>query len=45
MNRRIATALTGGTVLLTALTACGESGSSSAGGGESTPAGGGDTMT
>ncbi|MCZ2818937.1 hypothetical protein O2V63_01150 [Modestobacter sp. VKM Ac-2977] len=44
MNRRIATALTGGTVLLTALTACGESGSSSAGGGESTPAGGGDTI-
>ncbi|WP_052090968.1 glycine betaine ABC transporter substrate-binding protein [Modestobacter caceresii] len=44
MNRRIATALTGGTALLTALTACGESGSSSAGGGESTPAGGGDTI-
>ncbi|WP_206330619.1 glycine betaine ABC transporter substrate-binding protein [Modestobacter sp. KNN46-3] len=44
MNRRIATALTGGTVLLTALTACGESGSSSAGGGESIPAGGGDTI-
>ncbi|MCZ2817587.1 glycine betaine ABC transporter substrate-binding protein [Modestobacter sp. VKM Ac-2984] len=44
MNRRIATALTGGTALLTALTACGESGSSSAGGSASTPAGGGDTI-
>lgn len=44
MNRRITTALTGGTVLLTALTACGESGSSSAGGSGSTPAGGGDTI-
>ncbi|MCZ2810658.1 MULTISPECIES: glycine betaine ABC transporter substrate-binding protein [unclassified Modestobacter] len=44
MNRRIATTLAGGTVLLTALTACGESGSSSAGGSGSTPAGGGDTI-
>ena len=45
MNRRIAMALTGATVLLTALTACGESGSSSAGGsaGES-GGGGGDTI-
>jgi glycine betaine/choline ABC-type transport system substrate-binding protein len=32
MNRRIATALTGATVLLTALAACGESGSSSSAG-------------
>lgn len=39
-------ALTGATVLLTALTACGESGSSSAGGsaGESSSGGGGDTI-
>lgn len=49
MDRRIAlprivTALTGATVLLTALTACGESGSSSSGGAGSSGAGGGDTV-
>ena len=46
MNRTMATALTGATVLLTALTACGESGSSSAGGSASgsSPAEGGDTI-
>ena len=46
MNRRIAMALTGATVLLTALTACGESGSSSAGGSasENSSAAGGDTI-
>lgn len=37
-------ALTGATVLLTALTACGESGSSSSGGTASAPAEGGDTI-
>jgi glycine betaine/choline ABC-type transport system substrate-binding protein len=41
MNRRIAMALTGATVLLTALAACGESGSSSASSGSSSSAGGG----
>jgi glycine betaine/choline ABC-type transport system substrate-binding protein len=44
MNRRIAMALTGATVVLTALTACGESGSSSSGGSETESSGGGDTI-
>ena len=44
MNRRIATALTGATVLLTALAACGESGSSSSGGSEASSAGGEETI-
>jgi osmoprotectant transport system substrate-binding protein len=46
MNRRIAMALTGATVLLTALAACGESGSSSssASGSSSSAGGGGDTI-
>ncbi|GAB3357750.1 glycine betaine ABC transporter substrate-binding protein [Modestobacter lapidis] len=44
MNRRIAMALTGATVLLTALTACGESGSSSAGGSETGSDGGAETI-
>jgi glycine betaine/choline ABC-type transport system substrate-binding protein len=44
MNRRIAMALTGATVLLTALAACGESGSSSSSGTESSSGGGGDTI-
>jgi osmoprotectant transport system substrate-binding protein len=44
MNRRIATALTGATVLLTALAACGESGSSGSGGGGSSSGGGDDTI-
>jgi osmoprotectant transport system substrate-binding protein len=43
MNRRIATALTGATVLLTALAACGESGSSS-GSGSSSSSAGSDTL-
>jgi osmoprotectant transport system substrate-binding protein len=45
MNRRTAMALTGATVLLTALTACGESGSSSSSGESDTgSSGGGDTI-
>jgi osmoprotectant transport system substrate-binding protein len=48
MNRRIAMALTGATVLLTSLAACGESGSSTSSSGssgsESSAAGGGDTI-
>ena len=46
MNRRIAMALTGATVLLTALAACGESGSSSSSssGSSSSAGGGGDTI-
>jgi glycine betaine/choline ABC-type transport system substrate-binding protein len=44
MNRRIATALTGATVLLTALAACGESGSSGSGGSGSSSGGGDDTI-
>jgi glycine betaine/choline ABC-type transport system substrate-binding protein len=46
MNRRIAMALTGATVLLTALAACGESGSSSSSGsgGSSSAGGSGDTI-
>jgi osmoprotectant transport system substrate-binding protein len=45
MNRRIAMALTGATVLLTALAACGESGSSSSGGSGSSAGAGGDTIS
>ncbi len=41
MNRKIATALTGATVLLTALAACGESGSSNSSGAAETGSGGG----
>jgi glycine betaine/choline ABC-type transport system substrate-binding protein len=46
MNRRMAMALTGATVLLTALAACGESGSSSSSGsgGSSSAGGSGDTI-
>ena len=45
MNRRTTMALTGATVLLTALAACGESGSSSSSGSaENSPGGGSDTI-
>jgi osmoprotectant transport system substrate-binding protein len=44
MNRRTTMALTGATVLLTALAACGESGSSSSAGTESSSGGGSETI-